>query len=230
MKTMHGYVLVTYGPHPRTDILTCAAAQRQIRNLRAFADAIGYRLSLRYDYNRSVETLADLPILQHWLELGSRGGSGVLFVDCLTWLLQRPNFEFRAAFAAELRAYDKHLYGIRDRCRLDQLTDQQVALRLSIAVPLLRHESPRKSPSVAKDTARAQAATNASRSARMAASLRLATKIVEIREELLAAGLPAKGKDLVRVGNERGLRTQRGSLLTEPVVSRALKRIPKAGA
>jgi len=228
MANIYGYVLATYGTKSHGNISQCEAVRRQINNLQHFSKSHGAALRIAYDYQRKVRCLDDLPNLRQILEQRSRNKSGIILVDCLTWLFQRPEPNLRQTFASELVAHGKHIYGVRDRCRLDDLTEDQIRARLNMNLPLLRLGT-RAKDLAPKGATQTFEAMKASKTARVEESLNLALKLLSIKSELEAAGLPARGEDIAKVANDRGYRTQLGTLWSQSSVSRALKRLKGAG-
>ena len=224
VANLNGYIVVRYGPKPspERDLYNCRAAQRQIQNLRVVAEAKGWNLRLVHDYSRTVAGLDGLPVLKKVLENYTKAGSGFLFVECLTTLLQSPQASEREAFLHELQVYGKHVYGVRDRCFLSELSDLQAHARLIAKLPLLRLGD----QSLKRDVA---AAASSSKRARELHSDAAAALLNGIKTELKSAGQPAGLKDIAKVANDRGYRTQLGTPWSQSSVSRALKRLKGAG-
>ncbi|MBL6426568.1 MAG: hypothetical protein HOY44_03455 [Maritimibacter sp.] len=220
-----GYVLVSHGAKNGRSIGTLPGARMQNANLAAWRDGSGFeKLPCAYEYRRKPRSLNDLPILRGLLERAERIGNGLVLVDDLGRLLRNSPIQDREPFFREISSYRRHIFGIRQGKRLDELSDGQV---IELVLGAGRSEfniagMKRKVLDADKRHDSVKIAAQASLIVRKKKAEEKAIMLAEVRDEIVSGGGKPTLDSIATTANERGFRTTRHMLWTASSVKRAL--------
>lgn len=177
------------------------------------------------DYCRRIKGLGSLPTLKLSLTI-ARENDGEIFIDDLRRLMHRCEPGTRGLFCDELMEFGQHLHVLARNKPLAAFSQPELSWLLVAEGPFGFRQLSERPVRFASDLQdQTCAATRASASARRTAALSSSAKLSAIRAEIEDAGGRATLQAIADIANAQGLRTARGTLWSEPTVSRALKRM-----
>ncbi|MBL6426560.1 MAG: hypothetical protein HOY44_03410 [Maritimibacter sp.] len=220
-----GYVLVSHGAINGRFIGKLPGARMQIANIATWWELSSpEKLPCAYEYRRKPRSLDDLPILRVLLERAERIGNGLVLMDDLSRLFRNCPLPYREPFFREISAYRRHIFGIRQRKRLGELSEDHAKILVAVAgrsefniagVKRRVFDAEGRDDSV-------RIAAQASLIARKKNAARKAIMLAEIRDEIESRDGKATLASIAMTANEKGLRTTRHKLWSASSVKRAL--------
>ena len=207
------YLIATYGKKPTANITRCPAVSIQIANMRRFSPHDDLRRDyFMGDYARKINRLDDLPILKATLDKSMKGKVGVLIVDDICRIFRICSFLSRADLFEELRLYGDCLISLRQKLKLSEFSADQSRDVVLNAEKSRYGQFGGARKRLASQVERADAteeARIASIASRQSAAIKRGRQIIELEDQMKAAGQPHSSADLATEANARGLRTSR---------------------
>ena len=125
---MIAYMLLTYGPKPRGSVANHPAVRQQLANLDYyFKNRDAAKVDYYCDYTRRVNGLQSLPNLSELLKALHANQYGAVLMDDIGRLYRACPIELQVGLLEQISPYAHHLAGLRQRRRLSDMSDTDVA-------------------------------------------------------------------------------------------------------